>query len=74
MNIRKKLIGSKVFHKTLNQYILIEKGNEEKYEKLGMDVFTKRPQPKLQKNGKTRKKRSNNLDSNSDGIDNAVES
>ena len=52
MNIRKKLIGSKVFHPILNKYILIEKGNEELYERLGMDVFTKRRKPKLQKNDK----------------------
>jgi len=74
MNIRKKLIGSKVFHKTLNRMILIEKGNEELYERLGMDVFTKRQKPKLQKNDKTSKKRSNDLRNDSNGTDDNIES
>jgi hypothetical protein len=59
LKIKTKLIGSKVFHPILRQMILIELGNEEKYYKLGLDVFVKQRQPKLQvTDEKTTKKRS----------------
>lgn len=74
MNIKKKYIGSKVFHPILRKFILIEKGNEEKYEKLGLDIFTQRRKPKLQKNDKDTKKRNDNVRGNGDGIDNNIES
>lgn len=69
MKLKKKLIGSKVWHSVLNQYILIEEGNEEKYERLGMDVFEKRRKPRLQKakNDKDSKKRNDDIRSDSDG-------
>jgi hypothetical protein len=75
MNIKKKYIGSKVFHPILRKFILIEKGNEEKYEKLGLDIFTTRRKPKLsKKDDKDTKKRNDNVRGNGDGIDNDFES
>jgi len=55
LKIKKKYIGSKVFQPILGQMILIEEGKEEKYYKLGLDIFTKRMNPVLQK--KTTRKR-----------------
>ena len=49
MKIKKKFIGSKVFCSTIRQFILIEEGNEDKYYKLGLDIFVKRKKPILQK-------------------------
>ena len=57
MTIKKKYIGSKVYHPILNQFILIEAGNEERYEKLGLDIFVTPKKPKLQKNEKNSKRR-----------------
>jgi len=74
MKIQKKYIGAKVWHPILNQYILIESGNEEKYEKLGLDIFVKARKPKLQKNDKNRKGSSDNVRGNSDGADNDQQS
>lgn len=74
MNIRKKLIGSKVYHKVLNRYFTIEVGNEELYERLGLDVFTKRRKPKLQKNDKTKAKSDDNVHNDGNGIDDNFES
>jgi len=77
MKLKKELIGSKVWHSILNQYILIEEGNEEKYERLGMDVFEKKRKPKLQKakkDVKDSKRRDNDIRDNSDGADNNSES
>jgi hypothetical protein len=71
MNIKKKYIGAKVYHPILNKHILIELGKEDFYEKLGMDIFTKRKQPILKKklNDKATKKRNNNVRDNSNGVD-----
>lgn len=74
MKIKKKFIGSKVFCSTIRQFILIEEGNEDKYYKLGLDIFVKRKKPILQKNDTNSKKRNNNDNSDSDGTDNVGES
>lgn len=77
MKLKKELIGSKVWHVILNQYILIEEGNEEKYERLGMDVFEKKRKPKLQKrkrNDKDTSRRDNDIRDNGDGTDNDQQS
>ena len=65
MTIKKKHIGSKEFHPILRQFILIEEGQEERYEKLGLDIFVKPRKPKLEKNETTSKKR--NIDDSGDG-------
>lgn len=70
MKLRKDLIGSYVYHKILNRNILIEEGKEEMYEKLGLDVFTKRPKPKLTKNVKDKEERHDDNSVNINGIDN----
>jgi hypothetical protein len=67
MTIKKKYIGSKVYHSILNQFILIEAGKEERYEKLGLDIFVKPRKPKLQKNDKTSKRRNDNVRDDGDG-------
>ena len=69
MKLRKELIGSYVYHKILNRNILIEEGKEEMYEKLGLDVFTKRPKPKLTKNVKDKKERHDDDNTDTNGID-----
>ena len=74
MKIKKELIGAQVFCSTLRQFFLIELGNEDKYSRLGLDVFEKRKQPKLQKNVKNTKKRNNVTSRDSHGTDNVVES
>tara|TARA_R110001606_G_scaffold56821_2_gene137666 strand:+ start:2605 stop:2829 length:225 start_codon:yes stop_codon:yes gene_type:complete len=74
MNIKKKYIGSKVFHPILRQFIKIEKGNEEKYSKLGLDIFTTRKKPKLQKNDKIETGRIDNVRDDIDGTDNDLKS
>jgi len=70
MKIAKKFIGSKVYHSILNTYIDIEEGNEEKYQKLGLDVFEAPKKPKLKKDAKTDKKREKHDNSNAKGSDN----
>ena len=69
MKIRPELIGAKVYHSTLNVNILIEEGKEEKYSKLGMDVFI-RTKPKLQSNAKNTKRGKHNVDTDVDGTNN----
>lgn len=69
MKLRPELIGAKVYHPTLNINILIEEGKEEKYSKLGMDVFI-RTKPKLQSNAKNIKRRKHNADTDAIGTDN----
>jgi|31_taG_2_1085359.scaffolds.fasta_scaffold05899_3 hypothetical protein len=72
MKIQKKYIGAKVWHPILNQYIDIEVGNEEKYLKLGLDIFVKARKPKLQKksNDQDSEKRNINNDNDVEGTDN----
>ena len=74
MKIKKELIGSKVFCSIIRQFILIEEGNENKYFKLGLDVFEKAKKPKLQKNAKNTKKRDDVDSGDGDRIDNVDES
>jgi hypothetical protein len=74
MNIQKKYLGTKVFHPILRQFILIEKGQEERYEKLGLDIFTKRKKPKLSIDDQTTKKRIDNVRDDVNGIDNDIKS
>lgn len=69
MKLRPELIGAKVYHPTLNINILIEEGKEDKYSKLGMDVFI-RTKPKLQSNAKNTKRREHNIDTDVIGTDN----
>ena len=66
MKIKTKYLGSKVYHPILEQMILIEKGNEERYAKLGLDIFVTPRKPKLQKkeNAKTTKRRDGGTSSN----------
>ena len=74
MKIKKELIGSKVFCSVIRRFILIEEGNEDKYSKLGLDVFEKRKSPKLKKNVKNTES-GNDIDSgDSNGTDNVDES
>ena len=68
MTIKKKYIGSKVYHPILDQFILIEEGKEETYEKLGFDIFVKPKKPKLQKNASTIEKFDIDLRDNGNGI------
>jgi len=73
MNIKKKYLGTKVFQPILRQFISIEKGNEERYEKLGLDIFTIQAKPKLNKSNDTNsKKSSDDVRGNGDGIDNNI--
>jgi len=74
MKIKKELIGSKVFSSIIRQFILIEEGNENKYFKMGLDVFEKAKKPKLQKNAKNTKKRDDVDSGDGDRIDNVDES
>ena len=75
MNIKKIYLGSKVFQPILRQFINIEKGNEEYYYKLGLDIFTVQAKPKLNKsNDKNSKKSSDFVRGNGDGIDDNIES
>lgn len=68
--IKKGLIGARVYCATLNQHIKIEEGQEEKYERLGLDIFVKKRKPKLQKNDKTEKKQHDDLRHDVEGTDN----
>ena len=62
-------------HPILRKYFLIEEGKEDLYARLGLDVFETPKKPKLvKKDDKTRKRRSNNIRSNSNGTDNDSES
>ena len=54
LNIKKDLIGSKVFHKVLNRHFTIDYGNEDLYKRLGLNVFEAPSKPKLSKNVKNR--------------------
>tara|TARA_R110000868_G_scaffold223829_1_gene475714 strand:- start:196 stop:420 length:225 start_codon:yes stop_codon:yes gene_type:complete len=74
MKIKKELIGSKVFCSVIRRFILIEEGNEDKYSKLGLDVFEKRKSPKLKKNAKNTEIGNDIIDSDSNGTDNVDES
>lgn len=71
LKIKKNLIGAKVFHVTLNKYFTIEEGNEELYQKLGLNVFETPSTPKLKKDAKkTTKKRNIKTSSDSDRTNN----
>jgi hypothetical protein len=71
LKIKKNLIGAKVFHVTLNQYIEIEEGKEDLYENLGLNVFETPSTPKLKRNAKkTTKKRNIKPSGNSDRTNN----
>jgi hypothetical protein len=75
LKFKKNMVGATVYCSTLNQHITIKEGDEEKMYKLGLDVFVKRRKPKLQKkNDKVTKKRSDNIHSDGDGINNDSES
>jgi len=70
MKIKSKYIGSKVFHPILRQFVKIEKGKEEIYLKMGLDIFSKPRKPKLQKNDQVEKESIDNVRDDSDGTDN----
>ena len=57
LKIKKEYVGSKVYHATLNKHFTIEEGNEELYEKLGLNVFEAKGKPKLKKDAKNTKRR-----------------
>lgn len=65
--IKKKFIGTKVFHPIVNKYFLIEEGKEEYYNKLGLDIFIQPRKPKLIKDDKVKKGRHNKLRNDSNG-------
>lgn len=67
--IKKGLIGARVYCAILNQHLTIEKGQEEKYERLGLDIFVKKRKPKLQKNDKTAKKQHDDVHNDVEGTD-----
>ena len=70
MKIKSKYIGSKVFHPILRQFVKIEKGKEEIYLNMGLDIFSKPRKPKLQKNDQVEKESIDNVRDDSDGTDN----
>lgn len=67
--IKKGLIGARVYCANLNQHIKIEEGQEEKYFKLGLDIFDKKRKPKLQKNDKIEKEQHDDLRHDVEGTD-----
>ena len=75
MKIKKKYLNSKVFQPIIRQFVYIEEGNEDKYYSLGLDIFETEKNPKLsKKNDKTRKKSSDIIRDDINGVDNNIES
>lgn len=73
MKIREELIGARVKSIFLNQWFKIEKGNEQMYHAIGLDVF-ENESPKLVKNAKNKKISIDTIGDNSNGINNNSES
>ncbi len=67
--LRKDVIGSKVYHAVLNKHFTIEYGSEDLYERLGLDVFKAPGKPKLKKDAKNRKRSNDTTIRNSNGTD-----
>ena len=75
MKIRKELIGSKVKGGILNKWYTIEEGRENEYLSAGLyNIFEIEKPVLIKADAKDRKKSSKHIDSDSNGIDNNIES